>query len=92
LSPRHHGLGVFVIAMALGGAASAAPLHAKKEHAHKPPIQKSAPSPVHYIHCAMELGQGPCGLDPAMQRFNGEPPISVRPTQPFDQPEFAPGR
>jgi hypothetical protein len=92
LSPRHQGLAVFVVAMALCGAASAAPLHAKKGRAHRPPIQQSAPSLMHYIHCAMEVDQGLCGPDPAMLRLNGEPPISARPAQPFDQPEFAPRR
>jgi len=68
LSPQHRGLAALVIAMALCGAASAAPLHAKKAHEDKSLRQQSAPPPVHYIHCAMELGQGPCGPDPAMQR------------------------
>ena len=68
LSPRLQGLAALVVAMALCGATAAAPLHAKKGHAYKPPVQQSAPQPVHYIHCAMELGEGPCGLDPAMQR------------------------
>src|SRR5579862_2597076 len=57
LSPRHRELVAFIIAMALCSAASAAPLHAKKGHAHKPLMQQSAPPPVHYIHCAIELGQ-----------------------------------
>src|ERR1700730_19135260 len=84
LSPRLQGLAALVIGMALCAAAAAAPLHRKKGHAHKPPVQQSAPPLLHYIHCAMELGEAPCGLDPAMQRLNGEPPDSVRPAPPFD--------
>jgi hypothetical protein len=92
LSLGHRGPAALVIAMALCGGASAAPLHAKKGDAHKPLMQQSAPPPVHYIHCAMEPGQGPCGPDPAMQRLNADPPVGVSPTPPFDQPDFAPGR
>jgi hypothetical protein len=91
LSPRHRGLAGLVIAMALCGAASAAPSHAKKGHAHKPLMQQPAP-PVHYIHCVMGLGEGPCGPDPAMRRLNGEPPLIVSPDPSFDQPDLAPGR
>jgi hypothetical protein len=78
--------------MTFCGAAAAAPQHLKKEHAHKPPVQRSAPPPVHYIHCAMELGEGPCGLDPAMQRLNGEPPDRLRPAPPFEGFDFGPER
>jgi hypothetical protein len=91
LSPRHRGLATLVIAMALCGAASAALLHAKKGQAHKPLMQRSAPA-VHYIHCAMELSEGPCGPDPAMQRLYVDPPIIVSPGPPFDQPDLAPVR
>jgi hypothetical protein len=92
LSLRHRGLAALVTAMALCGAASAASLHAKKGHAHKPLMQQSVPPPVHYIHCAMGLGQGPCGPDPAMQQLYVDPPIIFRPAPPFDQPDIAPGR
>jgi hypothetical protein len=91
-SPRFRGLAALVVAMTLCGAAAAAPQHLKKEHAHKPPVQQSAPPPVHYIHCAMELGEGPCGLDPAMQRLNSDPPHSVRPAPPFEGFDFGPER
>ena len=78
LSPRHRGLAALAIAMVLYGAASAALLHAKKGNEHK--------SLRHYIHCAVELDQGPCA---AMQQ------IYVLPT-PFplvlpDPPDFPPG-
>jgi len=92
LSPRLQRLAALVVAMALCGAAAAAPLHAKKGHTHKPPVQNSMPPLVHYIHCAMELGEGPCGPDPAMLRLNDEPPDSVRSAPPLDQPSFAPRR
>lgn len=91
LSPRLQGLATLVVAMALCGAAAAAPLHEKKLHVRRPPMQKPAP-PVRYIHCAMELGEGPCGIDPAMQRLRGEPPMRVPRALPFDQPDFSPGR
>jgi hypothetical protein len=82
-SPRLQGLAAVVVAMALCGAAGAA-LHAKKEYAHK--------SPVRYVHCAMELDEGPCGFDPAMRRLHGQPPDLVRPAPPLDQPHFLPER
>lgn len=84
LSPGLQGLAALVIVMALCGAAAAAPLHAKKGHAHKPPVQKLVP-PVRYIHCAMELGDGPCGLDPAMQRMRDEPPERAHRAAPLDR-------
>jgi hypothetical protein len=85
LSPRHRGFAALVIAMALCGAASAALLHAKKGRTHK--------SAAQYIQCAMELGQGPCGPDPAMQRlYYVDPPVIVSPGPPFDHPDFTPGR
>lgn len=91
LIPRLEGLAALVIAMGLCGAAATAPLLAKKGYAHKPPVQKPA-SPVRYIHCAMEFGEGPCGLDPAMHRLRGQPPDMMRRDPPFDQPSFSPGR
>jgi hypothetical protein len=78
--------------MTLYGTAAAAPQHSRKGHAHTPPVQQSAPPPVHYIHCAMELDEGPCGLDPAMQRLNGERPHNVRPAPPFEGFDFGPER
>jgi hypothetical protein len=86
------GLATLVAMMALCGAGAMTPLHAKKAPAHEPSVQRSAPLPALYIHCAMELGERPCGLDPAMQRLNGEPPYSARPAPPFHQPDFAPDR
>jgi hypothetical protein len=91
LSPRLQRLAALVVAMALRGSTAAAPLHAKKGHAAKPPVQHSMP-PMPYIHCAMGLREGPCGLDPAMQRLNREPPDSAHPEPRVDQPDFAPGR
>jgi hypothetical protein len=93
LSPRLlQGFAAFAVTMALCGAAVAAPPHAKKEHPRKPPLQQSVPRLSQYIHCAVELSEGPCGLDPAMQRLNGGTPDSARPAPPFDQPEFTPER
>ena len=80
-----------IVAMALCGAA-AAPLDAKEGQADKLPVQNSMPPKVRYIHCAMELGEEPCGLDPAMRRLNPEPPDNPHFAPPFDQPDFAPGR
>jgi hypothetical protein len=84
------GLAAVLVAMALYGATGAAPLHAQKRYARKPPVQQLLP-PVRYIHCAMELGEEPCGLDPAMQRLRGEPPDRARRAPPFDQPDSSPG-
>jgi hypothetical protein len=86
------GLVALVVAMAFYDAAASAQLHAKKGPAHKPPPQQAAPPTVRYIRCAMELGEGPCGRDPAMQRLNAELPESVRPAPSFDQRYFAPER
>jgi hypothetical protein len=87
-----HGLATLVVTMALCGPGAVAPLHATKAPALKPPGQRSTPPPAHYIHCAMELGERPCGLDPAMQRLNGNPPIRVRPAPPFEGFDFGPER
>ena len=86
------GLAALVATIALCGAGVVSPLHAKKAPAHERSVQRSVPPPARYIHCAMELGERPCGLDPAMQRLNGEPPYSVRPTAPFDGWDFGPER
>ncbi len=86
------GLAALVVTIALCGTGAVVPLHAKKAPAHEPAVQHSAPPPARYIHCAMELGERPCGLDPAMQRLNGEPPYRVRPAPPFDGWDFGPER
>ena len=91
-SPRFEGLAALVVAMTLCGAAAAAPQHSRKGQTHEPPVQQSAPPSVRYIHCAMELDAGPCGLDPAMQRLNGEQPHNVRPAPPFEGFDFGPER
>ncbi|MGA8615533.1 MAG: hypothetical protein WB760_28405 [Xanthobacteraceae bacterium] len=86
------GLAALVVTMVLCVAGAVAPLHAKKAPAHEPPVQPSAPLPARHIHCAMELGQGPCGLDPAMQRLNSGLLHSVRPAPPFEGFDFGPER
>jgi hypothetical protein len=83
-------LAAFVVSMALCDAAAAVPQHLKKGHAHKPAVQRFAPSPMHYVHCAMALGEGPCGLDPAMKRLRR--PDSARPAPPLDGWDFGPER
>lgn len=91
-SPRLQGLAALVVSVAFCGGAAAAPQHLDKEHAHKPPVRQSAPPPLHYIHCAMEPGEGPCGLDPAMRRLNGEQPDRARSAPPFEGFDFGPER
>jgi hypothetical protein len=77
LSPRLQRLAALIVAMALCGVVATAMLHAKKGD--KPPAR--------YIHCAMQISEGPCGLD-----ASGRPPDSVRPAPPYNHPDFAPGR
>jgi hypothetical protein len=60
----------------------------------QPQFQPPTPPRFLYIHCATPVDDGPCGLDPAMQRLNVDPRFD-RPTvapDPHDRPELTPAR
>jgi hypothetical protein len=83
-------LAAAALLIVLGGAGAGAEPRARRHHAPKPP-QLDAPPPIGqpwlYIHCAANgYGwDGPCGLDPAMRRLNGDP-------VPGSGPNFGPAR
>jgi hypothetical protein len=76
--------------IALGGAWAGATPQTKKDHVPKAPL-KVEPPPVHYIKCAMGLGDSPCSPDPAMRRLNGDPRIEPPDGAP-DESDFSPAR
>ena len=82
-----------VFVFTLSTTASADPLTAKKK-APAPQPEQVAPPPVHYIHCAMVVGDSPCAMDPAMRQLNGLTPDDNTPRlmPPPDPPAFMPAR
>jgi hypothetical protein len=93
LTPYAGALASAIVLIALGGACSAQELQPQAQ----PPRLPDVPSPRFlYIHCATEVLDGPCGLDPAMQRLSVEPrfhrPDVRRAPEPPDRPDFSPPR
>jgi hypothetical protein len=78
--------------VALGGVSVAEMLQPKDQ---APQFQKEPPRFL-YIHCATAGGDGPCALDPAMQRLNGDPrldgPREMPAPAPLLRPDVAPER
>ena len=80
------------VVVALGGTCTAETLQPTDQ----PPQPPSFPPAELYIHCATEGGDGPCALDPAMQRLNVDTLIDrldVAPApDPLDRPNVQPPR
>jgi hypothetical protein len=84
LRPYAGALMALAVLIAGGGACAAKTLRPKYQPPQAPQL-RNVPSPRFlYIHCATEVVDGPCGLDPAMQRLNLDPR--------FDRPDLAPAR
>jgi hypothetical protein len=78
--------------VALSGACAAQTLQPSEQAPQSP----SEPPRFLYIHCATAGGDGPCALDPAMQRLDGSPqrdgPREMPAPRPLIRPDIAPAR
>ena len=91
--PYAGGLTAAALLIALGGACAAETLQPTDQ---PPQPRNFLPAAALYIHCATEGGDGPCALDPAMQRLNVDtlidrPDVAPAP-DPLDRPNVQPPR
>lgn len=91
-TPYASTLATVAVLISLGGACAAEELQPKDQA----PQLQNVPPRFLYIHCATQVGDGPCGLDPAMQGLSVHPrfdrPDDATKRDPLDRPDVSPAR